>query len=241
NAYHAFAPVSLLLVTLALQVALFEIWLSRYANGSCRNGQGIWRFWLAGVRSACRNRHVAVSILAASLLFCIAQLTNLLAPVFVKETLERGSDLYGMLESAWSAGGAALLLLVSLNSAAASRERVEFLLLIAIGLLMIVFAATRNIPSLVVLYAILGGLFSLTRALCDGRLLALVSTEEIGRVRSASVMLSSFTGIVIFLAPTIFRNEDVVLYYCIWGGIVALIGLVATFAGGGGKEKTISL
>ena len=103
---------------------------------------------------------------------------------------------------------------------------------------MIVFAVTRDIAMLVVLYAILGGLFAFARALCDGRMLALARAEEIGRVRSASVMMTSVTGMVIYISPMFFPGTDAMLYYCIWGGFVAAAGVIACFASGTVGQKT---
>ncbi|GGA53230.1 hypothetical protein GCM10011385_03290 [Nitratireductor aestuarii] len=240
HAFGALTPSLLLLVTLGLQIVLFETSLSRYADGPVRYGQGgALRFWLDGVRSAFRDVNLAASILVGSLLVSVAQLTNLLVPVFVKDTLDGESDLYGLLESAWSAGGAALLTIVSLRHFLA-RERLEFLALTVIGILMIAFAMSRSVPLLILIYALLGGFFALGKALCDGRLLALARTEEIGRVRSASVMLNSAAGVLIFLSPTVFPNDNAVLYYCIWGGIVTVTGLVTFVFVRRQKVKTIS-
>src|SRR5690606_19408077 len=145
-------------------------------------------------------------------------------PVFVQDHLAGGSEVYGLLEAAWSAGGAVLLALAAVRKKTIARGGLENLLVAAIGVLMIVFALSRSIPLIMMLYALLGGLFSLGRALCEGRLLALAKPEEVGRIRSASVMMSSAAGLVIFLLPTIMRNEDVIVYYCSWGVILSLAG-----------------
>jgi len=235
----ALPPALLLLAVLLVQIVLFEFWLFRYADDAVTGGQGVLRFWLDGVRSACREPHLLASILAGALLVTVAQLTNLLVPIFVRDTLAGGSDLYGLLESAWSAGGAALLLAVSLGSFL-GRERLEFILLVMIGLLMIIFAMSRNLVLLVLVYAMLGGLFALGRAICEGRLLTLVKSQEIGRIRSASVMLNSAAGVLIFLSPGIFPGQNAVVFYCVWGGIVAFAGLVTFVISTRQKVKTIS-
>lgn len=207
-----------------IQIVLFEGLLRSYLNVHWQRGVGLVGFWLAGIRFAVRDRPLMLAMLTATLLFSVTQMTNLLVPVFVQNNLEGGSEVYGLLEASWAAGGAALLALASLQKKALGLGALENLLLAAIGVLMIVFALSRNIALVVALYAMLGGLFSLGRALCEGRLLALAKPEEVGRIRSASVMMTSAAGLVIFLLPTIMRNEDVIVYYCSWGVILSLAG-----------------
>lgn len=220
----ASAVVLLLTVVLMIQIVLFEGLLRSYLNVHWQRGVGLVGFWLAGIRFAVRDRPLMLAMLTATLLFSVTQMTNLLVPVFVQNNLEGGSEVYGLLEASWAAGGAALLALASLQKKALGLGALENLLLAAIGVLMIVFALSRNIALVVALYAMLGGLFSLGRALCEGRLLALAKPEEVGRIRSASVMMTSAAGLVIFLLPTIMRNEDVIVYYCSWGVILSLAG-----------------
>lgn len=220
----ASAVVLLLTVVLMIQIVLFEGLLRSYLNVHWQRGAGLLGFWLAGIRFAVRDRPLMLAMLTATLLFSVTQMTNLLVPVFVQNNLEGGSEVYGLLEASWAAGGAALLALASLRKKALGLGALENLLLAAIGVLMIVFALSRNIALVVALYAMLGGLFSLGRALCEGRLLALAKPEEVGRIRSASVMMTSAAGLVIFLLPTIMRNEDVIVYYCSWGVILSLAG-----------------
>lgn len=233
----AIAPALLLVATFFAQVAIFEIWLRGYVPIPTHTKQNVVRFWLQGVHSACRDRQLMICMFATSLLHSVAQMTNMLVPAFVKSTLHRDSGLYGLLEASWSAGGGVLLLLVSLQKRPLGKGRLEFILTGAIGVMMIVFAMTRNIAMLVALYAILGGLFSFTRALCDGRMLALARAEEIGRVRSATIMMTSLTGMTVYMSPMLFSGEDAVIYYCIWGGFVAVTGVVAYFVTGTVDQK----
>lgn len=236
--FGAIIPALLLLVCFLTQMVLFEVQLRQYVTLPAPATKSILRFWFEGARSAWQNKGLLSSMLAAALLSSVAQMTNLLVPAFVKNTLQRDSELYGLLESAWSFGGGALLILVSIQKKPAGKGQPEFVLIAAIGALMIVFATTRSIPLLVLFYAVLGGLFSLARALCDGRLLSLAGHDEIGRVRSAAVMMTSLTGMVIFLLPSWLQSEDAVLYYVIWGNVVAVLGVVAYFWSKTSEQKT---
>jgi MFS family permease len=227
----------LLAIVLAIQILLFEAVLRSYLDVRAQSGAGLLRFWLEGLGCAWRDRQLMLAMLTATLLFSVAQMTNLLVPIFVQDKLQEGSELYGLLEAAWSAGGAALLVLASVRKKVAAQGTLENLTLAAIGLLMVVFALSRSIALVVALYAVLGGLFSLGRALSEGRLLALASPEEVGRIRSASVMMTSGAGLVIFVLPSIMRSEDVVVYYCCWGVIVALAGACGYLAARQGAMK----
>ena len=70
-------------------------------------------------------------------------------------------------------------------------------------------------------------------------MLVLARNDEIGRVRSASIMLTSLIGMLVYVSPTLIANENTVLYYCIWGVIVAVIGTILTILSRRSEESTV--
>ncbi|NBB81796.1 MAG: MFS transporter [Alphaproteobacteria bacterium] len=178
-----------------------------------------------GLRQAAADRPLAAAMLGVALTFSVAQMTNMLAPGFVRDALRAGSDVYGLMEAAWAVGGGAILALAGLGRRAGRTGGAAFLGLAVLGALMLGFAATRSVPAAVALYAAMGALFALTRAICDGRLLERADPARIGRVRAATTMLTSGFGIAIYLLPSVVLLADIAVYYQIWGVVIVVAGL----------------
>lgn len=224
HSFPTFVSATLMIGLVLLQCIIVEMVFSRYAHAPVITKQRLLAFWADGIRSVWKNPPLTVSIVAVALLFSVSQMTNVLVPGFVRDTLHRGSDVYGLLETAWAAGGGVTLALAAIRSRSFSGGGREFIMLSLIGVLMIAFAFSRMVPILVALYASLGALFSLSRAICDGRILALARSEEIGRVRAAASMLTSLLGMMIYISPTVLGSDNTVQYYCVWGTVVSLCG-----------------
>ncbi|CAH1662262.1 MFS transporter [Chelatococcus asaccharovorans] len=181
--------------------------------------------WRDGLKYTLGSPHISMPIIGVSLLFSVAQMTNTLVPGFVRETLHAGSDVFGLLEAAWSAGGGLVLLMSASLQRRSWKNGIEFLLLALLGAAMIGFALSQWVPLSFVLYAVMGGLFCLSRSLCSGRLLTLTAPEQIGRTQALSSMLTSTIGMTMYMLPTFLRADDIGYYYKVWGGAIIVLGL----------------
>ncbi|MBS7697328.1 MULTISPECIES: MFS transporter [unclassified Chelatococcus] len=182
--------------------------------------------WRDGLKYALDSPQISLPIIGVSLLFSVAQMTNTLVPGFVRETLHAGSDVFGLLEAAWSTGGGFVLLMSASLQRRTWRSGIEFLLLALLGAAMIGFALSQWVPLSFVLYAVMGGLFCLSRSLCNGRLLTLTDPAHIGRTQALSSMLTSTMGMAMYMLPTLVRIDDIGFYYKVWGITIIILGLL---------------
>ncbi|NSY15382.1 MFS transporter [Agrobacterium vitis] len=224
--FPAIWSVLLMVVLMTVQFVIISRFFADYQNAPSKSSQDIISAWKEGVVAILRHRSLAITILNVGLFFSASQMANVLVPGFVKDTLQRGSDVYGLLETAWAVGGGAILATAAAQTKLFSAHRWELVILIVVGLAMVVFAASRSITLLVVIYALLGGMFALGRAICDGRILILARNEEIGRVRAATSMVVSLLGMAIYISPTVVGIEDAIYYYVSWGILISIAGVI---------------
>ena len=226
---HHFSASSAVLVLAGVSVIQLLIagrMFSGYGTALVKAPASIIEAWTQGFRSIGLSRPLMLSIAGVGLFFSISQMANVLVPGFVHETLRAGSDVYGLLEAAWAVGGGVVLACAVGKAKFLEVRRAELILLVLIGIAMVVFASLRSIPVLVIIYAALGGMFALGRALCDGRILVLALNAEIGRVRAITTILVSSIGMTIYITPTVIGINDAVPYYIFWGIFVFSIGLI---------------
>lgn len=222
--FPAIWSVLLMLVLMVVQFFIISKFFADYQNAPSKSPQDIVSGWKEGVLAILKHRALAFTILNVGLFFSASQMANVLVPGFVKNTLQQGSDVYGLLETAWAVGGGAMLATAAVQTKLFGARRWELVILMLVGAAMVVFAASRSIPLLVVIYAMLGGMFALGRAICDGRTLILAKNEEIGRVRAATSMVVSLLGMAIYISPTVIGIEDAIYYYVSWGVLISIVG-----------------
>ncbi|MDN3558614.1 MFS transporter [Vreelandella neptunia] len=184
------------------------------------------QLWKEGFEYAISDKKLYIAIFGVSLTFSVAQMTNVLIPGFVQNELSASSNVYGLLEMAWSIGGGSILLIAAFKRYPTSLTNFEALLLCLLGSTMIIFSFLRFIPALILLYAIMGGLFSITRARFDGKLLTFCSEDMIGRIRATTSVLTNLGGMIIYLIPTIFPITSISILYTTWGAIIVCAGLI---------------
>lgn len=222
--FSAIWSVLLMVVLMLVQFIIISKFFANYQNAPSKSPQDIVSAWQEGIVAILKHRALAFTILNVGLFFSASQMANVLVPGFVKNTLHQGSDVYGLLETAWAAGGGAMLATAAVHTKLFGARRWELVILIIVGAAMVVFAVSRSIPMLVVIYAVLGGMFALGRAICDGRILILAKNEEIGRVRAATSMVVSLLGMAIYISPTLIGIEDAIYYYISWGILISIAG-----------------
>ena len=200
------------------------------ANQPNKNPRALFQRWIDGFRYLRLNRSVlsAVVILAATL--SIAQLTNVLVPVFVQNDLSASASVYGALEMAWAIGGALSLLAARIWLPAHPQLNIALVSLALSGVGMAVFALERTTWMAVLIYGILGGLFCLTRLVSDSRILIETKTEVVGRVRAINLLMTNTIGLTIFALPFFVSTNSVTNIYIAWGLALLLLTLIAVYA-----------
>ncbi|SES36195.1 Major Facilitator Superfamily protein [Vreelandella subterranea] len=218
--------VSLLLIVSTIRFFISEKFLINLKNIKNRKSANPLKLWTEGFSYAISDKNLYISIFGVSLTFSVAQMTNTLIPGFVQNELSASSNVYGLLEMAWSIGGGSILLIAAFKRYPSTLKNFEAFLLCLLGSTMVAFSFLRFIPALILLYAIMGGLFSITRARFDGKLLTHCSEDMIGRIRATTSVLTNSSGMIIYLIPTIFPITSVSILYTTWGAIIVLVGFI---------------
>ncbi|WP_170337354.1 MFS transporter [Ruegeria arenilitoris] len=227
------STVALLIAITFLQIpliSLFTIMGSTPEDNKQPKSEKLLRKWVAGVRYLTASRELVVAVIVLAAVYSVAQVTNILVPVFVMNDLSAGPDVYGMMEMLWSAGGTLILILARKFTTEGSPARVAMSLLIVTGLVMVAFSVLTKVEISLVLYFVLGGLFCLVRLLCDSKILIDTDTEYVGRVRAVNLILTNGIGVVIFALPWLVDTEFVASIYAVWGiGLVALSAILLVY------------
>ncbi|MBD3894652.1 MFS transporter [Halomonas sp. ML-15] len=218
--------ISLLLVVSISRFVISEVFLSSLKKIKQSASSNPMQLWKEGFTYAASDKNIYLAICGVALTFSVAQMTNVLIPGFVQNELAAGSDVYGLLEMAWAIGGGTILLIAAFKRHTSPCNQVEALLLCLLGISMILFSFLRFIPALILLYAVMGGLFSITRARLDGKILTFCPEGMMGRVRATTSMLTNSIGMVIYLIPSIFSITSVSGLYMAWGAFILCVGLL---------------
>jgi MFS family permease len=222
-AYSGSIATAMLLAIVAL-VQTPLIWLfTRPSSISVQIGDedssksSFMRKWLDGLSYVRRSPTILFPMIVLSATYSIAQLTNIMVPIFVQNDLGEGADTYGTMEMLWAAGGSIILFLVRSFRPQGLSTPTSLVLLGSTGIIMIAFALTRDVVLSMGFYFVLGALFSITRLVSDSQIMTLTETEYVGRVRAANLMLTNGIGIVIFALPWLVETAYVTSIYVGWG------------------------
>ncbi|MCA1476784.1 MFS transporter [Bradyrhizobium sp. NBAIM08] len=160
--------------------------------------------------------------ISVGLAFAIIQTTNLLLPGFVVNRLEGSTSLFGALEMiAATAGFVAVVISASTSSAERLRQGVVPLL-VAAGLSLVLFSIAKQKVTAIALYALVGVLWSLSRAAADAALLTFVEIGFIGRVQALTTLVTAAVGAVVYSLPTIFVKLTEAQLYALCGSVIAV-------------------
>lgn len=153
----------------------------------------------------------------------VGQLSNVLLPMLVRRELDGGSGLYGLIDALWSVGGISAAVFAARILQRFNLDGVEYLAIVALGLLAASISATAYPVAIAVIYFLMGFSFSFSKILCDGRMIELADMESIGRVRTHTQAVTSAFGLLVFSMPAVTGLEDVNLQYALWGAGIAVI------------------
>lgn len=176
-----------------------------------------------------RELNAMPSVLRIGLLtaigFSVGQLSNVLLPNFVRDELGGDSRLFGIVDALWSVGGVLSPLLLARFIGFHRLSNVEYWSAILLGLVTALVWSVERPASLMIAYFFLGALFSITKVVCDGRVLEICAEEVVGRVRTHIQSLISVVGLFIFLSPSILPIRTASASYLMWGSLVALFAV----------------
>ncbi|MEE6140193.1 hypothetical protein SKC41_28220 [Mycobacterium sp. 050128] len=149
-------------------------------------------------------------------------MTNLLLPGFVTRSLGGDSGLFGGLEMTAAICGMVASAIVGISSVAHRLQELTPAVLIGAGGGLIVFAQARTTIIAVVLYAVSGMLWNVSRAAANGHLLTIVDTGMIGRVQAFTILLTGGFGLAIYLVPTITPGVSEATLYTACGVVIVV-------------------
>lgn len=184
--------------------------------------QGMLAANLKALRYLATHPQSMIAAITVGVAFSVVQVTNLLLPGFIAESLQGGSALFGTLEMTAAIAGA-------VSAMVASTERISRLLqdrtlavLAAAGLALAAFSFVTADWMAIFVYAWAGILWSLARALAHAYLLLVVDNAMIGRTQAFTTVVTSACGGLIFLLPTLAPTAtEADLYF--GSGIIILI------------------
>lgn len=170
----------------------------------------------------------ALALLGA-LAMSVGQLSNVLLPAFVRDDLGGDAAVFGWIDALWSVGG---ILSAAATAHVLGRRRghgAPAAAALAAAVLGALTAAVAAAPGTIVvagLYLAMGAAFSLTRVLCDGRMIALCPEDRIGRIRAQSQSLNSAMGLLVYGLPFLLPGAAPRPMYLGWGLVVAVLALI---------------
>jgi MFS family permease len=144
-----------------------------------------------------------IASITVGLAYSVVQVTNLLLPGFVADSLHGGSALFGTLEMTAAIAGAVSVMAVSTERIARLLQERTLAVLAAAGLALVAFSFATADWVATIVYALAGILWSLARALANAYLLLVVDNAMIGRIQAFTTLITSACGGLIFLLPTL--------------------------------------
>ncbi len=163
--------------------------------------------------------YAVVAIIALPL----GQLSNAVLSGLVRDDLGHGSDIFGLVDSAWPIGGLAAALFMSLGLGLSARPQAAFVFAAIAGTSTIWLGLSTSIPLLVLAHGAMGFSVWMGHIAVDAKVLSLAEPDNVGRLKSYIHVLFSGAAIVMCLSPSVFSGLEPRTYFLAWGGI-ALIG-----------------
>ncbi|TBE57801.1 MFS transporter [Rhizobium beringeri] len=184
---------------------------------------------LEALRYFLRRPECLAAVLFTGLSYSIVQVTNLLLPGFVTNSLHGDSSLFGMLEMVAALAGAASALLVSGKRIAELLRRRMIPILVMSGLSLVAFSFSQISLIAVITYCASGMLWSVCRALASANFLIVVDNEMIGRAQGFSTLLTSAFGGIIYLVPIMLPAVGEADLYLGYGLAIILCVVLVSF------------
>lgn len=158
--------------------------------------------------------------------FSISQMSNaLLAPIIAGQ--HKSASDFGLITSAWACGAIAAAILVNASSVKSIAGINRFFVLLSLGLLSILFAATSSTFTQIAVFACMGAVFSYLRVTAASDIALHTPNEKIGQVQVALSNFVSLIALVVYLIPTLLDRLPPAVTFSIWGGGIVIVSLGA--------------
>jgi hypothetical protein len=173
------------------------------------------------------SRQLRVLTLLAGVALPIGQLSNAILSSFIRDDLERGSDVFGIVDAAWPIGGMAAAAVLSLGLRKLSAANMEYLFSLLVGIATMLFAFCTSIFTLIMLHATMGFTVWICRIVIDGRILQICTWETVGRTKVYIEVMFSFVAMIMCFSPTLIKLPSTGDYFLYWGlFVVASTGML---------------
>ncbi len=152
----------------------------------------------------------------------IGQLTNAILSSFIRDDLNRGSDVFGFVDAAWPVGGMAAAAVLSLGLKKLSASNMEYFFALLVGLSTIVFSFCTSVISLAMMHAAMGFTVWMCRIIIDGRVLQICTGETVGRTKVYIEVMFSLAAMIMCFSPTLVKLSSTSNYFLFWGFVVVV-------------------
>ena len=168
------------------------------------------------------NRQLRVLTLLAGAALPIGQLSNAILSSFIRDDLERGSDVFGIVDAAWPIGGMVAAAVLSLGLRQLSAANMEYLFSLLVGIATMLFAFCTSIFTLIMLHAAMGFTVWMCRIVIDGRILQFCTEKTVGRTKVYIDVMFSFAAMIMCFSPTLIKLPITGDYFFYWGLLVVI-------------------
>jgi len=152
----------------------------------------------------------------------MGQLSNAILSSFIRDDLNRGSDVFGLVDAAWPVGGMAAAAVLSLGLKKLSASNIEYFFALLVGVSTIVFSFCTSVISLAIMHAVMGFTVWMCRIIIDGRVLQICTGETVGRTKVYIEVMFSLAAMIMCFSPTLVKFSSTSSYFLFWGIIVAV-------------------
>lgn len=191
-----------------------------YIKSSIDGVSGYWVDFKNGLVIFRSNPFLFRLVLLAMSVLPIGFLTSALLSAFVLDDLNKGSDVFGLVEATWQIGG---MLAAGLLSAKIRLFRGQYIIY-AIGLLSgistIILSNSTNSYSLALSHGLMGFFGYIALIMIKAKISELSNTKNIGRsIANLSVMIN-LSGVIMCLSPSFIEFNKTATYFLYWGGFM---------------------
>jgi hypothetical protein len=166
------------------------------------------------------NRMLRNLTILAGVALPMGQLANAILSSFIRDDLNRGSDVFGFVDAAWPVGGMAAAAVLSLGLKKLSASNMEYIFALLVGLSTIVFSFCTSVISLAMMHAAMGFSVWMCRIIIDGRVLQICTGETVGRTKVYIEVMFSLAAMIMCFSPTLVKLSSTSSYFLFWGIVV---------------------
>lgn len=179
-----------------------------------------------GFRILVRNPALRAMALLAAATIPVGQLSNAVLSSYIRDDLGYGSSVFGLVDSAWPAGGMVAAAVMSIQLAVFSGRNVVYLFAVAAGLATIALGFCSSVPALIAVHGSMGLLIWFCHILVDAKTLRMFPDRQIGRVKSIVHFSIGLSAVTMCLSPTFVTLESSGSYFVYWGMLSVLCSIV---------------